>query len=141
MLVRRQGSERRRLDSSDGTQHQGNEALKTGLKLRKKFYFREASIAYTKGLDEQCGSKSIDAILLSNRAQVHLILGNDRNALEDGLAAMKLDDSNLKVQTKRAQLSVGKHYATADVNLNSGTMSLTVTSSMCACPAGIIPSS
>ena len=86
-------------------QNQGNEALKTGLKHRKKFYFREASIAYTKGLEEHCGNNSIDAILLSNRAQVHLVLGNDRNALEDGLAAMKLDDNNLKVRSHDLQLS------------------------------------
>lgn len=79
-------------------QNQGNEALQTGLKHRKKFYFREASIAYTKGLEEHCGNDSIDAVLLSNRAQVHLFLGNDRNALEDSLAAMKLDDTNLKVR-------------------------------------------
>lgn len=97
-----------------GTQTRGNEALKTGLKLRKKFYFREASIAYTKGLEEHCGSRSIDAILLSNRAQVHLILGNDRNALEDGLAAMNLDDSNLKVQKCRRSC-LGKQCATAAV--------------------------
>lgn len=79
------------------SQNQGNEALKTGLKHRKKFYFRQATIAYTKGLDACCGNDIINAVLLSNRAQVHLILGNDRNALEDSLAAMKLDDNNVKV--------------------------------------------
>jgi tetratricopeptide (TPR) repeat protein len=71
--------------------------LKTGLKHRKKFYFREAITAYTKGLDVQCGDSIIETVLLSNRAQVHLQLGNDRNALEDSLRAMKLDTKNVKV--------------------------------------------
>jgi len=79
------------------SQNQGNEALKTGLKHRKKFYFREAITAYTKGLDVQCGDSTIETVLLSNRAQVHLQLGNDRNALEDSLRAMKLDTNNVKV--------------------------------------------
>lgn len=79
------------------SQNQGNEALKTGLKHRKKFYFREAITAYTKGLDVQCGDSIIETVLLSNRAQVHLQLGNDRNALEDSLRAMKLDTNNVKV--------------------------------------------
>ncbi len=79
------------------SQNQGNEALKTGLKHRKKFYFREAITAYTKGLDVQCGDSIIETVLLSNRAQVHLQLGNDRNALEDSLRAMQLDTNNVKV--------------------------------------------
>ena len=78
-------------------QNQGNEALKTGLKHRKKFCFREAIASYTKGLDVHCGDSSIETVLLSNRAQVHLQLGNDRNALDDSLAAMNLDNGNLKV--------------------------------------------
>ena len=78
-------------------QNQGNEALKTGLKHRKKFYFREAIAAYTKGINEKCGDSSIEATLLSNRAQVQLQLGNDRNALDDSLAALQLDADNLKV--------------------------------------------
>ncbi len=79
------------------SQNQGNEALKTGLKHRKKFYFREAITAYTKGLDVQCGDSIIETVLLSNRAQVHLQLGNDRNALEDSLRALQLDANNVKV--------------------------------------------
>ena len=80
-------------------QNQGNEALKTGLKHRKKFYFREAITAYSKGLDEHSGDSRIESLLLSNRAHVHLLLGNDRNALEDSLAALKLDGHNQKVCT------------------------------------------
>ena len=79
------------------SQNQGNEALKTGLKHRKKFYFREAITAYTKGLDVQCGDSIVETVLLSNRAQVHLQLGNDRNALEDSLRALQLDTNNVKV--------------------------------------------
>ena len=78
-------------------QKQGNEALRTGLKHRKKFYFREAVTAYTKGLEEHSSDSSIETLIYSNRAQVHLLLGNNRSALEDGLAALKLEDQNQKV--------------------------------------------
>ena len=72
--------------------------MKTGLKHRKKFYFQEAITSYTKGLKIHCENPLLNAIILSNRAQVHLLLGNNRNALEDSLDALKLDKSNLKVR-------------------------------------------
>ena len=71
--------------------------MKTGLKHRKKFYFREAITSYTKGLEIQCANPLLNAIILSNRAQVHLLLGNNKNALEDSIEALNLDKSNLKV--------------------------------------------
>lgn len=101
-------------ERAESHKNQGNEALKTGLKHRKKFYFREATIAYTKGLDACCGNDIINAVLLSNRAQVHLILGNDRNALEDSLAAMKLDDNNVKACYRAAKAAYNlKQYSKA----------------------------
>lgn len=83
-------------ERAESHKNQGNEALKTGLKHRKKFYFREAITAYSKGLDEHSGDSRVESLLLSNRAHVHLLLGNDRNALEDSLAALKLDGHNQK---------------------------------------------
>ena len=35
-------------------QNQGNEALRRGVQLRKKFYLREAEGLYTRGLDMRC---------------------------------------------------------------------------------------
>lgn len=78
-------------------QTQGNDALRTGLKVRKKFYLREAVTAYTKGLELKCSHVKLNAQLLCNRAHVHLQLGNNKSALEDGMQAAALDSTNFKV--------------------------------------------
>ena len=51
-------------------QVQGNDALKRGLQLRKKFYLRQAQEFYSQGLALQCGDTVLDAVLYANRAQV-----------------------------------------------------------------------
>lgn len=78
-------------------QGQGNDALKRGLQLKKKFYLREAVTLYTKGLEMGSSLPSLLSILHSNRAQAHLILENFRSALEDSQEATQLDPGNLKV--------------------------------------------
>ncbi len=42
------------------------------------------------------------SILHSNRAQAHLLLENNRNALEDSREAMKLNSANLKVCSRNS---------------------------------------
>ncbi|KAL0051529.1 hypothetical protein WJX82_009385 [Trebouxia sp. C0006] len=102
------------VERAESHKNQGNEALKTGLKHRKKFYFREAVTAYTKGLDVQCGDSIVETVLLSNRAQVHLQLGNDRNALEDSLRALQLDTNNVKACYRAARAAYNlKQYSKA----------------------------
>lgn len=78
-------------------QNQGNDALKTGLRARKKFYLRQAIEQYGKGLEVQCGDPALNSILCSNRAHVQLLLGNFRNAYQDSLAALRHNDQNVKV--------------------------------------------
>lgn len=51
-------------------QVQGNDSLKRGLQLRKKFYLRQAQEQYSQGLAVQCGDSAVDGVLYSNRAQV-----------------------------------------------------------------------
>ena len=65
--------------------------------MRKKFYLREAVTAYTKGLELNCSHDKLNAQLLCNRAHVHLQLGNNKSALEDGMQAAALDSTNFKV--------------------------------------------
>ena len=65
--------------------------------MRKKFYLREAVTAYTKGLELKCSHVKLNAQLLCNRAHVHLQLGNNKSALEDGMQAAALDSTNFKV--------------------------------------------
>lgn len=44
-----------------------------------------------------CGDAALNSILCSNRAHVNLLLGNFRNAYQDGLAALRHNDQNIKV--------------------------------------------
>ena len=78
-------------------QGQGNDALKRGVQLKKRFYLREAVDLYTKGLDMGATLPELLSILHSNRAHAHSVLGNWRNALQDSQEAVQLDPGNLKV--------------------------------------------
>ncbi|NXP52502.1 TTC4 protein, partial [Heliornis fulica] len=64
-------------------------------------YFRErdygkAVIAYTAGLQKQCGDTELNVVLLSNRGAAHFYLGNYRSALKDAVQAKKLKPTHLK---------------------------------------------
>ena len=67
------------------------------MQLRKKYFIQEAVTNYTQGLAVSPGDLGLRSLLHSNRAQAHLKLGNNRKALEDGLAAIKLDGTAVKV--------------------------------------------
>ena len=77
-------------------QDQGNNALKVGLRHKKKFYLRQAIEQYTQGLQVACPDAVLNSVLCSNRAHVNLLLGNFRNAYMDGLAALKHNPDNVK---------------------------------------------
>jgi len=79
-------------------QQQGNDALKQGLAVRKKFYLRKAVDHYTEGIAAESGDTKLNSVLYGNRAQAELRLGNNRNALRDSLRAVQLDPDNMKVQ-------------------------------------------
>lgn len=68
------------------------------MQLRKKFYLREALGLYTRGLDLRCCDAALAAALFSNRAQAHLLLGNNRSALDDALTALRADATNVKAR-------------------------------------------
>ena len=78
-------------------QGQGNDALKRGVQLKKRFYLREAVDLNTKGLEMGATLPELLSILHSNRAHAHSVLGNWRNALQDSREAAQLDPGNLKV--------------------------------------------
>ena len=79
----------------------GNDALKRGVQLRKKFFVLEAVACYTRGLEARPQAPALLAALHSNRAQAHLRLGNSRKALEDGQAAVQHDPAAAKVSSKQ----------------------------------------
>ena len=79
-----------------GFKDQGNRALQTGVKHRKKFYLRRAIEQYTEGLGVGCEDKTLVSQLYCNRAHVNLLLENYRNAMMDGKDAVRYDPMNVK---------------------------------------------
>lgn len=90
---------------------QGNQALKTGLAQKKKFYIREAIKQYTQGLElPNMKDEDLAATLLSNRAQANLLLGNHRRALEDALWSLRRrpGDAKASFRAAKAALALGE---------------------------------
>lgn len=94
-------------DRARSFKDQGNKALKTGLKQRKKFYIRQAIEQYNEGLGMQPADKALTSVLYANRAQANLILGNFRNALLDGQDAVRFDPGNVKAYFRAAKGAMG----------------------------------
>ena len=79
-------------------QNQGNDAFRRGIQLKKKFYIKEAIQKYTEAANvEQWSDRALRSAVLSNKAQAHLRIENNRNALDDAMEALQLDSSNTKV--------------------------------------------
>ena len=97
----------------------GNRALKTGMEHRRKYYLRQSIEQYTQGvnveldLGEDVGPdedgrtvddlKKLKSILFSNRAHVHLLLGNYRSAFLDTKDALLYDEGNVKALYRAAK--------------------------------------
>ena len=108
-------------------QLQGNDAFRRGVQLRKRFFLREAVDLYTKGINLHPQDSALLALLRSNRAQAHLRLANNRNALDDASAALQLDPHLSKVRR------LSRSYLTAAV---AGRLS---NSAACFFGVGILP--
>ena len=93
-------------ERAENFKDQGNRALKTGLKQRKKFFLRQAIEQYTEGINLQCSDAKLQSILLSNRAHVNLLLGNFRAALMDGQDAIRFDPGNAKGYYRAAKAAL-----------------------------------
>ncbi|PSC72268.1 tetratricopeptide repeat 4-like protein [Micractinium conductrix] len=94
-------------EQAEGFKNMGNDALKAGMRHKKKFYLRQAIDQYDKGLDVQCSDAGVNSILCANRAHVNLLLGNFRNAYHDGLAALRHNDQNIKAYYRAAKGAMG----------------------------------
>jgi len=91
------------LSSLPPFQTQGNDALKRGLQVKKRFYVAEAVSLYDKGLAEAGIDTALRVALLANRAQAHLTLGNDRRALVDAGKAAEMDPGHVKARHRGAR--------------------------------------
>lgn len=66
------------------------------MKMGKKHY-SDAIDNYTKAIDQKALGDLETSVLFANRAQVNLMLGNYRRALEDAKEAINLCRTNTKV--------------------------------------------
>lgn len=73
-------------------QDQGNDFVKKGKK-----HYKDAIDCYTRAINQKTKDASMNSILYGNRAQVNLLLGNYRRAIDDADEAVKLNPSNVKV--------------------------------------------
>nr|PIL97876.1 tetratricopeptide repeat-containing protein [Toxoplasma gondii COUG] len=72
---------------------------------RKRFNARMALQCYSAGLEQQCGDKTLEAVLYSNRAQCYLILGELVACVNDCRSALRLDPSIVKAYYRAARAS------------------------------------
>ncbi|PKA59416.1 Serine/threonine-protein phosphatase 5 [Apostasia shenzhenica] len=77
---------------------QGNSYLKLGKK-----YYSDAIDCYTRAINQKALSNSDQSIIYANRAQVNLLLGNYRRALEDAEEAINLCSNNIKAYYRAAK--------------------------------------
>ncbi|PFH31686.1 tetratricopeptide repeat-containing protein [Besnoitia besnoiti] len=73
---------------------------------KKRYNAKMALECYSAGLDQQCGDKPLEAVLLSNRAQCHLVLGELVSCVNDCRAALRLDPDNVKAYYRAARASL-----------------------------------
>ncbi|KXZ56097.1 hypothetical protein GPECTOR_2g979 [Gonium pectorale] len=87
---------------------QGNNKLRLALSDKadtaaRRTLLREVVECYSKGLGVQAPDTQLTAVLHANRAQAHLLLGNWRRALDDAMAAKRLDPGNIKAVFRGAR--------------------------------------
>lgn len=98
-------------ERAEGFKSQGNSKLKLALsdkadQAARRTLLREAVKAYDDALAINAPSGKLNAVLHSNRAHAHLLLGNWRKALEDALASHKLDRTNVKAPFRGAKAAL-----------------------------------
>ncbi|KAI5072407.1 hypothetical protein GOP47_0012513, partial [Adiantum capillus-veneris] len=80
----------------------GNEYVKMGKK-----YYKDALDCYTRALQQKSMDAVNSSILYANRAHVHLLLGNNRHALDDAQQAIQVNKANVKAYFRGAKAGLG----------------------------------
>jgi len=98
-------------ERAENFKNRGNDCMK---RPKNSYYVRNAVTYYTKALDEKCGDTPLEATCYSNRAQAHLLLGNNRNALNDCKKSLELNADNVKAYFRGAKAGLAvKEFTTA----------------------------
>lgn len=84
---------------AEDLKEKGNEQMKRNTKNSCK----TAVERYTEALEQRCGDAALETVILSNRAQANLLLGNYGKALEDCRAALKLTPGHAKSAYRAAR--------------------------------------
>eukprot|EP00250_Pteridium_aquilinum_P032871 c4855_g1_i1 orf=110-1183(+) len=79
----------------------GNEYVKMGKK-----YYKDAVDCYTRAIEQKSMDAVSTSILYANRAQVHLLLGNNRRALIDAQQALEHNKANVKAHFRGAKAAL-----------------------------------
>lgn len=79
----------------------GNEFVKMGKK-----YYKDAVDCYTRAIDQKSMDAVCTSVLYANRAQVNLLLGNNRRALIDAQQAIELNKANIKAYFRGAKAAL-----------------------------------
>lgn len=79
----------------------GNDLVKMGKK-----HYTDAVDCYTRAIDQKSMDAMNTSVLYANRAQVHLLLGNNRHALVDAQQALELNKANVKAYFRGAKAAL-----------------------------------
>ncbi|KAG8132446.1 hypothetical protein E2320_010290 [Naja naja] len=101
-------------DEEQSSEEQAKTYKNEGNDYFKEKDYKKAVISYTEGLKKKCSDLELNTVLHTNRAAAHFYLGNYRSALNDAVAARKLNPSHLKAIIRGALCHVElKHFSEA----------------------------
>eukprot|EP00455_Lapot_gusevi_P011167 TRINITY_DN15134_c0_g1_i4.p1 TRINITY_DN15134_c0_g1~~TRINITY_DN15134_c0_g1_i4.p1 ORF type:complete len:380 (+),score=74.23 TRINITY_DN15134_c0_g1_i4:54-1193(+) len=83
---------------AENLKNSGNEAYRMG-----RDRWEDAIGYYSDALDKKCSDEKLNSVIFSNRAQVHLSLGNYGHALSDAKCAIERDNRNGKAYFRAAK--------------------------------------
>ncbi|KAH8739853.1 protein with 2 TPR domains [Cryptosporidium ryanae] len=79
----------------------GNEYFQDG-----KSRYKDAVIAYTKGIEQKSSNKEVNSLLYSNRAHIHLLMRRYVECVDDCRASLKENPSNVKAAYRGCKASI-----------------------------------
>ena len=92
----------------------GNEYFQDG-----KTRYKDAIIAYTKGIEQKSGNKETNSLLYSNRAHVYLLMKRYVECVDDCRASLEENPRNVKAAYRGCKASINMHLYKQALNFAS----------------------